>query len=170
MERNVYWTRVACEGWNFPIAATDEGLCYVGSTGTSDEELTEWAGKRLPDRLLTEDDGRCQPYVRQLAEYLQGSRTSFTIPMDARGTPFQLEVWEALSRIPYGRTRSYADIATEIGKPRSARAVGAAIGANPILIAIPCHRVIAKNGSLAGYRGGLEMKAKLLQLEARIAR
>src|SRR5690606_30640320 len=92
-------------------------------------------------------------------------RTSFTMPMDPRGTPFQLKVWEALGRIPYGETRSYTDISEQIGKPSAVRAVGTAIGANPLLIAVPCHRVVAKDGSLTGYRGGLEMKAKLLQFE-----
>ncbi len=92
-------------------------------------------------------------------------RKNFTIPFDFHGTTFQLDVWKALSEIPYGQTKSYSEIANQIQKPRAVRAVGSAIGANPILITVPCHRVIGKNGALTGYRGGMEMKTKLLKLE-----
>ena len=85
--------------------------------------------------------------------------------MDLHGTPFQMAVWEALRKIPFGVTVSYTDIAERIGKPSSVRAVGTAIGANPVLITVPCHRVIAKSGKLTGYRGGLDMKEQLLGLE-----
>jgi methylated-DNA-[protein]-cysteine S-methyltransferase len=100
-----------------------------------------------------------------LTQYLQGKRKDFSLPFDYHGTTFQLAVWNALCKIPYGKTQSYSDFANYIQKPVSVRAVGTAIGANPILISVPCHRVIGKNGSLTGYRGGLEMKTKLLQLE-----
>src|SRR5690606_9048616 len=133
---------------------------FIGSPGMNDEDLAEWASKQAPDCRLIADEGKCAPYAQQLMEYLQGRRTSFTIPTDVRGTPFQLEVWEALRRIPYGQIRSYTEISEQIGKPSAVRAVGSAIGANPLLIAVPCHRVVAKGGALTGYRGGLEMKAK----------
>jgi methylated-DNA-[protein]-cysteine S-methyltransferase len=106
------------------------------------------------------------PVLRQLAEYFAGDRKQFDVPLAPRGTPFQLEVWRMLQRIPYGETRSYADIARSIGRPAATRAVGAANGANPIPIIIPCHRVIGTNGALTGFGGGIAVKRRLLDLEA----
>jgi methylated-DNA-[protein]-cysteine S-methyltransferase len=102
---------------------------------------------------------------RQLGEYFDGSRTAFDVPLDLRGTDFQLAAWRALCRIPYGTTVSYADQAAMIGSPRATRAVGSANGRNPIPIIVPCHRVVARDGSLGGYSLGLEMKRVLLALE-----
>ncbi|TMV44215.1 methylated-DNA--[protein]-cysteine S-methyltransferase [Paenibacillus mesophilus] len=161
----IYWTLLVHSGWNLYMAATEKGLCYVGSPNKPFEQLAEWVRGRYPGSRLVQDDEKVKPYAEQIVEYLQGVRTGFTIPFDFRGTSFQLAVWEALCEIPYGQTRSYSDIAYLIQKPASVRAVGAAIGANPILITVPCHRVIGKNGSLTGYRGGLEMKTELLRLE-----
>ena len=107
---------------------------------------------------------------RQLDEYFAGTRTEFAFPYRLHGTPFQEKVWEALQQIPYGETRSYKDIAEAIGHPKAYRAVGMANNANPIFIAIPCHRVIGANGSLVGYGGGLEMKKALLELEKKFRR
>ncbi len=103
---------------------------------------------------------------RQLQEYFSGTRRAFDLPLAPRGTAFQLSVWNALQDIAYGQTRSYADIARIIGRPSAVRAVGAANGANPIPIVIPCHRVIGSSGSLTGFGGGLEMKRRLLDFEA----
>ena len=105
---------------------------------------------------------------RQLDEYFAGTRTAFAFPYRLHGTPFQKKVWQALRQIPYGETRSYKDIAEAIGHPKAFRAVGMANNANPIFIAIPCHRVIGANGSLVGYGGGLEMKKALLELEKKV--
>ena len=102
---------------------------------------------------------------RQLDEYFSGTRRTFDFPCRLRGTPFQQRVWAALREIPYGETRSYKDIAEAIGHPKAFPAVGMANHANPIFIAIPCHRVIGASGSLVGYGGGLEMKKALLELE-----
>lgn len=101
----------------------------------------------------------------QLAEYFAGKRREFDFPFEPSGTPFQRQVLDALQRIPYGETRSYADIAEELGNPRAVRAVGAANARNPLPIVIPCHRVIGKNGSLTGFGGGLDTKRHLLALE-----
>jgi methylated-DNA-[protein]-cysteine S-methyltransferase len=161
----IYWTRFTLDNWSMYIAATLDGLCYVGTHNQPLDELTNWATSRFQGYKLVEDSDRLAPYSEELSEYLQGTRKEFTIPFDFRGTPFQLVVWNALCRIPYGQTRSYSDIAVEIQKPTAVRAVGTAIGANPILITIPCHRVIGKNGALTGYRGGMDMKKRLLQLE-----
>lgn len=103
---------------------------------------------------------------QQLDEYFAGQRQQFELPLAPQGTPFQLQVWQALSAIPYGKTWSYAQLAEHIGNPRSVRAVGAANGKNPIAIIIPCHRVIGANGSLVGFGGGLATKEKLLVLES----
>ena len=102
---------------------------------------------------------------RQLDEYFAGTRKAFDFPCRLRGTPFQKAVWSALRDIPYGETRSYKGIAEAIGHPKAFRAVGMASHANPIIIAIPCHRVIGTNGSLIGYAAGIDMKNALLQLE-----
>lgn len=112
------------------------------------------------------DERRLAPVLRQIDEYFAGSRREFDVPLAPRGTAFQLEVWRALQRIPYGETRSYAEIARSIGRPAATRAVGAANGANPIPIIIPCHRVIGSNGALTGFGGGIDVKRWLLDLEA----
>ena len=101
----------------------------------------------------------------QLAEYFCGERRRFDLPLAPRGTDFQREVWRALGEIPYGETRSYAEIARAIGRPRAVRAVGAANGRNPLPIVVPCHRVIGSDGSLTGFAGGLNAKIYLLELE-----
>jgi methylated-DNA-[protein]-cysteine S-methyltransferase len=108
------------------------------------------------------------PYglARQLQQYAEGKSVHWKIPVDlSSGTTFQQKVWHALTRIPYGETRSYGWIAKQIGKPKASRAVGAACGANPVAVIVPCHRVIASDGSIGGFGGGLPMKRRLLALE-----
>jgi O-6-methylguanine DNA methyltransferase len=105
------------------------------------------------------------PYVRELEEYFAGERREFTFTLDLRGTDFQLACWRALVAIPYGETRTYADIARAVGRPQGFRAVGMANNRNPVAIVVPCHRVIASDGTLCGYGGGLDVKRKLLELE-----
>lgn len=104
--------------------------------------------------------------VRQLDEYFSGKRKEFDLPLAVEGTAFQKRVWAELAKIPYGRTFSYREIARKIGKPAAVRAVGTANGRNPISIVVPCHRVIAADGTLGGYAGGLPFKSKLLALES----
>ena len=106
------------------------------------------------------------PYLEQLNEYFAGQRREFSIPLDLRGTEFQLKCWRELRDIPYGETRSYRDLAQAIGHPHAYRAVGMSNNRNPIAIVVPCHRVIAADGSLCGYGGGLDIKRKLLDLES----
>jgi methylated-DNA-[protein]-cysteine S-methyltransferase len=163
--QTVYWTLFVHEQWQMYIAATAKGLCYVGSQNKPFDELDKWVKSRLPNHIFMQDDTALEPYTAQFADYFQGRRTEFAFPLDFVGTPFQLSVWNALREIGHGQTYSYSDIAARIGKPDAVRAVGTAIGANPVLITVPCHRVIGKNGTLTGYRGGLEMKARLLSLE-----
>jgi O-6-methylguanine DNA methyltransferase len=146
------------------IASTARGLAYV--------ELPHASGRGLEGWLRHRPGARTEPGFApnrtaavQLVEYFEGKRTAFELPLDLAGTEFQLEVWRALLAIPYGETRSYADVARAVGRPRAVRAVGAANGANPIAVVVPCHRVIAADGSLGGYGGGLGLKAKLLAME-----
>jgi O-6-methylguanine DNA methyltransferase len=106
-----------------------------------------------------------KPYARELNEYFAGKRRDFSFSLDLRGTPFQLQCWRALLTIPYGETRTYADIARAIKKPQAFRAVGMANNRNPIAVVVPCHRVIASDGTLCGYGGGLDTKRQLLELE-----
>jgi O-6-methylguanine DNA methyltransferase len=108
-------------------------------------------------------------YVRELDEYFAGQRREFTFAVDLRGTDFQKECWHALVAIPYGETRSYADIARAVGRPKGFRAVGMANNRNPIAIVVPCHRVIASDGTLCGYGGGLDVKRKLLEIEGALS-
>ena len=115
------------------------------------------------------DDDAVADVAAQLHEYFRGERRDFDLPLAPRGTEFQQACWRALQRIPYGEMRSYAEVAREIGRPSAVRAVGAANGANPIPIVIPCHRVVGSNGSLTGFGGGLETKRWLLALESRVA-
>ncbi|OAB38220.1 cysteine methyltransferase [Paenibacillus macquariensis subsp. defensor] len=164
-KQTIYWTLLTHVDWNLYVAATVTGLCYVGSQDKPFEELEDWVRRKFPASELIQDDENLQAYAAELIEYFEGNRQSFTVPFDFHGTPFQLAVWNALCEIPYGQTKSYSDIANTILKPAAVRAVGTAIGANPVLVTIPCHRVIGKNGSLTGYRGGLDMKTKLLELE-----
>lgn len=122
------------------------------------------------DEELPKDINICetpilQEAARQLKIYFAGEPIEFTLPLAPRGTPFMKRVWAALCQIPYGKTASYKDIAVKAGSPKGARAVGLANNRNPIPIFIPCHRVIGADGSLIGYRGGLELKKKLLNLE-----
>jgi methylated-DNA-[protein]-cysteine S-methyltransferase len=121
-------------------------------------------------RLNVEKEKPTHPILletqRQLNEYFGGKRQSFSLDLDFAGTEFQKKVWQALLTIPHGQTRSYAQIAKQVGSPKALRAVGAAIGKNPISIIAPCHRVIGSTGKLTGFAGGLETKARLLALEA----
>lgn len=166
-QQAVYWTTLPMGSWHLVAAATTSGLCFVGSPDGGLDELERWLNKQLPDRRLVKDEAMMERYVAQLSEYMQGQRTEFDMPIDLYGTAFQQSVWQVLAGISFGETSSYSDIADKIRKPQAARAVGAAIGANPVLIAVPCHRVIGKNGTLTGYRGGLPMKMELLRLEER---
>ncbi len=126
-----------------------------------------------PRRVILTDlvDDERQPLLveteRQLKEYFQGRRRRFSIPLDMRGTPFQKTVWEVLVTIPFGETRSYGQVAKQLGRPNAMRAVGVASGKNPISIVVPCHRMVGSSGRLTGFAGGLKAKAYLLEIESR---
>lgn len=166
----IEWAVLHHGQWKLYLAKTAQGLCYIGSPGAPYEEMKAFVHKRFPLAELEENAEALTPYIQELSEYFSGTRTSLALPVDAQGTPFQEEVWQALRQIPYGKTVSYSEIATLINRPSAVRAVGTAIGANPVLIAVPCHRVIGKSGAITGYRGGLELKRFLLGLEVNIPR
>ncbi|MFB5265766.1 methylated-DNA--[protein]-cysteine S-methyltransferase [Paenibacillus enshidis] len=164
-DAEMYWTLMTYKNQSIHLAASDKGLAFVGSGNGPFHEMADWLKSRFPDCRLVRDDRKLQIYSDALTEYLEGKRSRFSLPLDLQGTPFQKAVWDALGHIPHGETRTYSEIAIQLGKPSSVRAVAAAIGANPALIFVPCHRVIGKNGTLTGYRGGLDMKKELLTLE-----
>jgi methylated-DNA-[protein]-cysteine S-methyltransferase len=139
------------------VAGDAEGLKFVG--------FPSGKGRLEPDPSWQLHNEGFADVKKQLAEYFAGKRTKFELKLAPNGTPFQLQVLDALQRIPYGETRSYRDIANGIGKPKAVRAVGAANGRNPLPIIIPCHRVIGADGSLTGFGGGLPTKRYLLELE-----
>jgi methylated-DNA-[protein]-cysteine S-methyltransferase len=123
------------------------------------------AEAHVPPAGALRDDGAFAAARRQLEEYFAGERTAFDLPVAPAGTPFQQRVWDELQRIGYGETISYSELASRMGRPTAVRAAGAANGANPVSILIPCHRVIGSSGALTGYGGGLEVKRFLLELE-----
>ena len=141
------------------LVATDEGLSAVLWENDRPSRV------RLPLNAEAPGHPALVEAERQLLEYFEGRRTSFTLPLDVAGTAFQRAVWTALRTIPFGETRTYTQIARQIGHPDAVRAVGAANGRNPVSIITPCHRVIGANGALTGFAGGLEAKAFLLSLE-----
>jgi len=125
--------------------------------------------EKIPEDSTKDETQLLQLAFLQLAEYLDGKRKVFDLPLMFSGTPFQQQIWKQLQQIPYGATVSYKDIAAAIGNPKATRAVGQANHRNPIAIVVPCHRVISADGSLGGYGGGLPMKRFLLDLEKRFA-
>jgi methylated-DNA-[protein]-cysteine S-methyltransferase len=144
------------------------GLLTLAGTGRVLTNLRMVDQTYEPNRAAWTPDERAFPEaVEQLGEYFAGRRTVFDLELSMAGTEFQRRVWQALTTIPYGQTRSYGEIAEQIGAPGAARAVGLANGRNPIAIVVPCHRVIGAGGGLTGYGGGLDRKRSLLELEKR---
>jgi O-6-methylguanine DNA methyltransferase len=147
------------------IASTENGLAYLGLPRGGGRGFAGWLARALPDARREEAFAPNRDAVRQVLEYLAAKRKTFDLPLDLRGTPFQRAVWAALLAIPYGETRSYAEVARTIRKPDAVRAVGAANGANPVPLVVPCHRVIQSGGKLGGFGGGLDLKRRLLAME-----
>ncbi|HEY3364862.1 MAG TPA: methylated-DNA--[protein]-cysteine S-methyltransferase [Symbiobacteriaceae bacterium] len=141
------------------------GLCRLTFATEPLDWCEAWANKWLPGAARVGDDGRLAHLAAELQAYFTGRLRVFDTPVDLFGTPFQREVWAALRTVPYGEIRTYAQIAETIGRPKAVRAVGAANGANPVPILVPCHRVIGSDGKLRGYAGGLDLKSRLLERE-----
>src|SRR5262245_47429251 len=147
------------------LASSAQGLAYLELPHASGRGLEGWLARSLPGARCEGGFAPNRAAATQVLEYLEGKRTVFELALDLRGTEFQRAVWRALLEIPYGETRSYSDVARALGRPEAVRAVGAANGANPVAIVVPCHRVIAADGTLTGYGGGLGLKARLLAME-----
>lgn len=141
----------------FTLVADDQGLCGLHFPGETPQAAGPPAESHSHPLLIEAG--------RQLLAYLEGRLQDFDLPLSLHGTPFQLQVWQALQTIPYGHTRSYGELAANIGSRNKARAVGGAAHANPLAIVIPCHRLIGAGGTLTGFGGGLPMKQALLDLE-----
>src|SRR5437588_4443521 len=161
------WSSVSSAMGECIVMATEAGVCWTGTPGaTVDDGLAITRRWLQFERVVRGGDiAPLQQAVDELSRYFAGERVQFSCPVDLRGTSFQLSVWRELCRIRYGEARSYGEIACAIGRPNASRAVGAANGANPVAIIVPCHRVIGSNGTLTGYGGGLPTKSWLLSLE-----
>jgi len=146
------------------VAATDRGLCAVLFADSEKAAVSELQSRFSRAKLLQDDDGLGEA-VRNVLSQMTESATAASLPFDVRATSFQHRVWQALRSIPRGETRTYSQIAEAIGAPKAVRAVGAACGANPLAIVVPCHRAVGSDGRLHGYRWGLERKQKLLEME-----
>ena len=150
------------------IAATDRGICSI-QFGRSDGELLEGLKREFPFAARKADDGGLQTWVEALLAKMVGRELNAALPLDIRATAFQRRVWTYLQSIPFGATRSYADVAKAIGHPTATRAVARACATNPVAVVIPCHRVVRKDGSSSGYRWGMKRKKALLEMEKRRA-
>lgn len=143
-------------------------LLVADSTGLREIWFETGKHQKMPDPAWQHAPSKLAFARQQLQEYFAGKRQVFELPLHPLGTPFQIAVWHALAKIPYGATVSYGELARRIGQPQAVRAVGAANGRNPLPIVLPCHRVIGSNGSLTGFGGGLPTKQFLLALEDRV--
>lgn len=164
MTETIWWSELESDYGTFGVASSANGLLTM--LLPSEAMNHEVVIRKLAGRCrIVPDDGHNAEAVRQLQEYLAGDLREWDVPLDMRGTPFQVAVWQAVAEVGYGETVSYGEIARRIGNPTAVRAVGAANGANPLPPIVPCHRIIGSNGKLTGYGGGLPLKQRLLDLE-----
>lgn len=147
------------------LFSTDQGLVKLALPNEPRREAEAYVRRVLGPVALCEEEAHQARALAELAAYFAGDGRVFSVALDLRGTPFQRLVWDAVAAVPYGETRTYGTIAQTIGRPAAMRAVGAANGANPLPIIVPCHRLVGANGSLIKYGGGLEVKRRLLALE-----
>lgn len=146
------------------VAATERGICAV-SFGDDERTLHDELSAEFYAAEISEDDSKLKDAVTSILRGMKGERTILSLPLDIRGTAFQMRVWSELRRIPYGETRSYAEIAEAVGNPKAVRAVARACATNPVAYVNPCHRVIGSDGRLSGYRWGIERKKQILDRE-----
>ncbi len=165
-DMQIHYTIVDCPLGRLLVAASPKGVCAV-SLGDDDTALTDALHREYPAAALSGDDARLNEWARSLVAHLQGSQPRLELPLDVQASAFQLQVWEELRRIPYGETRSYTQVAEAIGRPSAVRAVARACATNPAALLTPCHRVLRSDGSLGGYRWGLQRKQALLDGEQR---
>jgi AraC family transcriptional regulator of adaptative response/methylated-DNA-[protein]-cysteine methyltransferase len=154
-----------CSLGSILVAATERGVCAI-TLGDDPDALVRDLQDRFPSATLTGGDAAFERWVATVVGFVEAPRLGLDLPLDVRGTAFQQRVWRALREIPAGETASYADIATRLGEPKAVRAVAQACAANALAVAIPCHRIVRKDGALSGYRWGVERKRELLKREA----
>jgi AraC family transcriptional regulator of adaptative response/methylated-DNA-[protein]-cysteine methyltransferase len=157
----IHWTEFDTYLVKMLVAATDKGICRL-SFGEDDKEIR----RRFPKAQIEEGGESLQQLVALVVAAVDNPRIASDLPLDVQGTAFQQAVWQELRRIPAGETRSYAQIAAAVGKPKAVRAAGTANGQNPVAVLIPCHRVICSDGALGGYAYGLSLKQTLLERES----
>jgi AraC family transcriptional regulator of adaptative response/methylated-DNA-[protein]-cysteine methyltransferase len=146
------------------VAATDKGLCAI-RFAASEEELEQGLKHEFPFAQRKLDNNGLREWKELLLNHLRGEKLNAALPLDIQATAFQRRVWEYLQSIPYGATRTYSQVAAEIGQPQARRAVARACATNPVAVAIPCHRIVREDGDLGGYRWGVERKERLLEIE-----
>ena len=154
-----------CSLGSILVAASDKGICSI-LLGDDPEELARDLQDRFPHASLTGGDARFEQWISKVVGFVDAPRVGLDLPLDVQGTAFQQRVWQALRDIPAGSTASYAEVASKLGSPKAVRAVAQACAANPLAVAIPCHRVVRQDGGLCGYRWGVERKRALLDREA----
>lgn len=148
------------------LLKTNKGLCALDNAPIEEITNRSWFNQSFKDADIEIDNDAFENELQELAEYFNGTRKTFTFPIDLKGTIFQQSVWRVLQSISYGQTLTYGEVARMIGKrSNAAQAVGQAVGMNPVMIVVPCHRVLSKSGELTGFRGGIQMKEQLLNLE-----
>jgi O-6-methylguanine DNA methyltransferase len=162
--REIFYDRYLAPVGMLTVGVTADGLAALEFNKTYVQP------HRSPGDTWTRSAGRVATVIAELKDYFAGKRHQFSMPLDLRGTDFQLRCWHALLDIPYGQTITYAQLARRVGSPRGFRAVGMANHDNPVAIIVPCHRVVASDGTLGGYGGGLDIKRALLELEGALPR
>ena len=150
------------------IASTDKGVCKISLPRQSKRDFLRWLRDNFDDMEVVDSKSRNREVIDQLTRYFNGRLARFTLPVDLRGTPFQLRVWKELTKISYGSTISYRQLARRLGTSRGFQAIGRANASNPVPIVVPCHRVVGANGALVGYSSGIKTKEFLLRLEGAI--
>lgn len=165
--KKIYYDVIDYGKYQFLVAASEKGLVYLDVATAELDNLLVYLKKAKQSFELVADDKKLLIYIEQLQDYFKGQRQMFDLPLDLMGygTEFQQAVWQELLKIPFGQESSYSQLAAAVGRPNATRAVGSAVGKNPIAIIVPCHRVLRKDRSIGGYAGGLPLKYQLLALE-----
>lgn len=161
----IHWSTLKTPLGESMLVVTPKGVCEIALPGTTRPEFRESLQRQYPDAVIAEDEQATRTAAEELQQYWRGEAVEFSSQLDLHGTDFQRAVWQALRRIPRGETVTYGQVAEAVGSPRAYQAVGRAVGANPVPIMIPCHRVIGADGSLTGFASGLDTKRWLLEHE-----
>jgi len=164
-DTKVYCTSFDSRIGHIYVASTEKGACKVSVPRETRKDFFQWLEYQFDLDAVVDNKSRNRDTIDQLVRYFNGRLARFTCPVDLIGTPFQIRVWKELARIPYGTTITYGHLAKRVGVPKGFQAVGRAVGANPLPIIIPCHRVVGSDGSLVGYSAGVKTKEFLLRLE-----